>query len=396
MSVTELRELLGSDVLLLRWPRGSKGTNKQWGHLTVANMTPAYLQKLEDGNIGVALGRKSGNLVALDIDHDKMVQPFLTASPVLSNTLQTRGARGRVFWIRMAGNYPAVTRKLRHNSGTECGEWRAGTNSQSIISGIHPSGSPYKIICRAKPVSLEFSNIIWPVEISNPPRIEPELAVSKWTEGTEVTEATKVADVTEEADVIVPAGSVFSLIESVDGAVKKCLPEKIHTNNDRLFDLARALLTLTAKGIKHDPDEVFELWYGRAKPLLRPELTKEDYYIEFMNACHRAKIPFGSQMVATAWERAKQNLLPLPTKAAAWDNPERKLLLAFFREMQAAAGDKPFFVAGGLRTCAKLLGHDSHSTVEKWIGAFCQLKFLKVAEKGDSHRATRFHYSRSA
>jgi hypothetical protein len=148
----------------------------------------------------------------------------------------------------------------------------------------------------------------------------------------------------------------------------------------------------TAKSIEHDPDEVFELWHQRAKQFLRPGHTKEEYYIEFMNACHRAKVPLGSQMVATAWERAKQNPLPLPAKAAAWENQERKLLLAFLREMQTAAGDNPFFVAGGLRACAKLLGHQNHSTVEKWLGAFCQLKFLKAVKKGDSHHATRFRY----
>ena len=110
MSVSELRELLGHDVLLLAWPKGSKGTKIKWGHLTVADMTPAYLEELERGNIGVALGEKSGNLVALDVDIDEMIQPFITANPFLKTTLQTHGARGRVFWFRMRGEYPRATK----------------------------------------------------------------------------------------------------------------------------------------------------------------------------------------------------------------------------------------------------------------------------------------------
>jgi len=60
VNVKELRELLGHDVLLLAWPKGSKGTKIKWGHRTVADMEkPDYLAKLERGNIGVALGAKS-------------------------------------------------------------------------------------------------------------------------------------------------------------------------------------------------------------------------------------------------------------------------------------------------------------------------------------------------
>jgi hypothetical protein len=105
VNVSELRELVGHDVLLLAWPKRSKGTKIKWGHLTVASMTPAYIKKLERGNIGVALGAKSGNLIALDVDDDTLVAPYLALNPFLNDTLQTRGARGRVFWLRMAGGY---------------------------------------------------------------------------------------------------------------------------------------------------------------------------------------------------------------------------------------------------------------------------------------------------
>lgn len=178
MTIAELRELLGYDVLLLAWPKGSKGTKRKWGHLTVADMTPVYLAKLRHGNIGVALGTKSGNLVALDVDIDEMIQPFLTANPFLNDTLQTRGARGCVFWLRMTGDYPAKTVKLKTDSGEECGEWRAGANSQSIIHGVHPNGNAYQVMNMAKPLAVDFSSIVWPVEIKNPSCLNSASCVS--------------------------------------------------------------------------------------------------------------------------------------------------------------------------------------------------------------------------
>ena len=140
----ELRALLGYDVLLLAWPKGVKGLPKKWGHLTTADMTETYVRDLAGGNIGVALGAKSGHLVALDVDDDDLVQPFLDLNPFLKDTLQTHGNRGRVFWFRCSDNYPGKTKKLKGHAGEHCGEFRG--NSQSIIHGLHPSGKAYEIV----------------------------------------------------------------------------------------------------------------------------------------------------------------------------------------------------------------------------------------------------------
>jgi hypothetical protein len=384
---------------LLGWPKGSKGLPKKWGHLTVADMTPDYLAKLERGNIGVALGAKSGNLVALDLDDHALIEPFLRLNPWLKDTLQTCGRPERmVYWLRMVGGYPSMTVKLKTLTGGDAGEWRAGINAQSIIHGVHPdTKKPYQILNKVKPLVVDFTKIVWPKEISNPPSLSNHLPNANWTEVTEVTEVTEEADETDETDeadvVCVAVVPCFTLINSVEGAVNKCLPTKVHENNWRVWDLARALLTLKQQAIQNDGDEVFELWHQKAKPFLRPELSKEDYYLEFLKACHRAKVPLGSVKVAAAWERAKQNPLPLPPKVLAIQKPEFRLLCAFFREMQAGEGPgKEWFVAGGLRACAKLLGHKNHSTVETWIGAMCQMKVLVPVKKGDAHHSTRYLY----
>jgi hypothetical protein len=399
VNVKALRELLGNDVLLLAWPKGSKGTKRQWGHLTIADMeSPGYLAKLEQGNIGVALGEKSGGLVALDVDDDRLVETYQAANPWLKDTLQTHGRRGRVFWMRMAGDYPAKTKKLKTQSGGDAGEWRAGTNCQSIIHGIHPDTcKPYQVLNKVKPLVVAYSSFVWPKEISNPPTLGNQLQNANWTDVADVAEetnATDVANVAVEAKVVAVSGApFFSLINSVETAVNKCLPTKNHENNNLLFQLARALLALSKQAIEYDTDAVFELWHKKAKPFLRPEKSKEDYYLEFMNACARAKVPLGSTQVAAAWERAKLNLLPLPPKVMAIQKPDFQLLCAFFREMQIEVGaGKEWFVAGGLRACAKLLGLKNHSTVGIWVGALETMKVLKTEKRGDAHHATRFIY----
>ena len=349
-------------------------------------MTPKFLANLQCGNIGVALGKVSGGLCAIDLDDYSLIEPFLAANPQLRDTLQTHGARGRVFWIRFGDSYPRKSRKLKLTStGREIGEIRSNGN-QSIVWGIHPDTKrPYKILVNKPAISMNFDSLRWPDGIINP------FKQRNWTE---VTEETDVTDEAKEAKVILSPGlPLFSLINSVADAVQKCLPTQIHENNLRLFDLARALLTLNQNKIPHDPDEVFELWYDKAKAFLRQGLSRDDYYLEFLKACHRAKVPLGSQIVSAAWERAKQNLMPLPPKVLAINRPGFGLLCAFFREMQVGAGSgKEWFVAGGQRACAQLLGHKSHSTVETWIGALQQMKVLETVKKGDAFHSTRFIY----
>lgn len=399
MDVKELLELLGSDVLLLPWPKGSKGANWKWGHLTNAAMKDLnYIAKLEHGNIGVALGEKSGNLIALDVDDNKWVEPFLALNPFLNKTLQTRGRRGRVFWLRMAGEYVNRMANLKLNSGVHIGEWRAGKNSQSIIHGIHPdTGKPYQVLKMAKPLLVDFAAIVWPKAISNPPTLRSQPTQKNWTDVTNVADETDAADGPEgakETDVVcAPPLAVFTLIQSLEAAVQRCLPTQTGENNRLLFNLARALLTLKVQRTAFDRDEAFAMWYKKAKPFLRPELTRDDYYLEFLNACKRAKIPLGSAMVAAAWKRANENPLPLPTNVIAIQKPDFRVLCAFCREMQIQAGTgKEWFIAGGLRTCAHLLGHKNHSTVETWMGALQQMGVLKTTKKGDAHHATRFIY----
>ena len=68
--ITELLELLGDDVVLIPvLPDTKKPAVKNWQRLDTTSMMDAkHLRSLERGNIGVLLGRASGNLVSIDLD----------------------------------------------------------------------------------------------------------------------------------------------------------------------------------------------------------------------------------------------------------------------------------------------------------------------------------------
>lgn len=88
------------------------------------------------GNIGVLLGPPSGNLAAIDLDDDALVEEFLALNPALKETLRSRGARGCQLWIRMLGNYPQKVYKLKKIDGTECANGAAAKGNRLFWASI--------------------------------------------------------------------------------------------------------------------------------------------------------------------------------------------------------------------------------------------------------------------
>ena len=77
--VDQLTELLGEDVLLIPCRFGTKiPTLKAWQKMTYHVMAePGYRDRLEQGNIGVALGGQSNGLCTLDFDDQQALETFL-------------------------------------------------------------------------------------------------------------------------------------------------------------------------------------------------------------------------------------------------------------------------------------------------------------------------------
>jgi len=109
-----------------------------------------------DTNIAVYLGKASGGLCAIDFDADEDLAAFLAINPKLATTTRSRGSRGGMVWLRVEGEYPESC-----NPEHKRFEWRADKRL-STIYGRHPTGIDYDLTVEATPVSLPFSEIVWP------------------------------------------------------------------------------------------------------------------------------------------------------------------------------------------------------------------------------------------
>jgi hypothetical protein len=165
--VPHILGLLGP-ALLLPWTSGSKGDRRKWKNIQLTDMNDdSYLVELEKaGNIGVVLGAKSNGLVTIDLDSNDHVAPLLRLNPALARTLRTAANRGCNVWLRCSGEYPP-SHKLFDQRRNPIGEWRADGN-QTIISGIHPDGCPYRFVIEAPVVELAYIDIVWPDNFKAP------------------------------------------------------------------------------------------------------------------------------------------------------------------------------------------------------------------------------------
>jgi Domain of unknown function (DUF3854) len=165
--VERIRALLGPRCVLLAVPLGEKGCKTLgWERLREADMTRYYLAALNhDKNIGVSLGRASGDLISIDFDSDELLEEFLTLNPAFRESLISKsGARGGNVWLRIEGEYPRSG--VLRIDGEDVGEWRANGN-QTVIYGKHPDGCFYSDNGKS-PIRIEFSAIRWPERMTLP------------------------------------------------------------------------------------------------------------------------------------------------------------------------------------------------------------------------------------
>jgi hypothetical protein len=371
--------LLGP-ALLLPWPAGCKGTRKKWKHLQLSDMsTPGHLAELESaGNIGVALGKVSNGLITIDFDDEEYLELFLRANPQVRNTLRTTAQRGCNIWLRCTADYPRPC-KLRNRSGDDIGEWRADGN-QTIITGTHPSGVPYRFLVENPAIAVDCNEIVWP-DVIPPPN---------------ATESKRVRRVIEKEVVSVGvsvSGGPLQIQASfgVD-VIAQVAPTDYHQNNTSLFKLARLVKSyenaMGRPATELERQFVFDRWCLVARRFWRPELTRDDYYAEFLEACSYARMGLDENPIEVAVSRAKA--APLPQVQGFIDERIR-LLVAICREIQQTASS--FFLP--TRKLGEILG--AHWTqVARWLRALEVLRIIHLApgevRRRGGNRSPRYHY----
>ena len=390
--ISRLLELLGPAVLL-PWASRSKGDHRKWKHIQLADMKDdKHLAKLEKaGNIGVALGKLSDGLISIDLDDDYHPDRFLEANPLLAATLRTRAYRGCNIWIRCTGDYPPSC-KLKDATGKEIGEWRAD-GCQTIISGTHPAGMPYRFVVEQSVITVSHDQIIWPNSI-----LKPHATESKRVRGVGEQEVVGggVVGVAPVAVGVRPASECLEIqpyLASND-LIARLVPTECHQNNNSLFKLARLVRSyenvVGRPATKAELQFIFERWAERARQFWRPELTRDDYYAEFLTAYSYAQMGLHENPLDLAVSCAKA--APLP-EVPSFSDKRIRLLVAICRELQKMTGANPFYLP--TRKLGEILG--AHWTqVARWLRALEVLDIIHLAlgeiRRRGGTRSPRYHY----
>jgi hypothetical protein len=377
--ISHILGLLGT-ALLLPWPTGRKGTRKKWKHLQLTDMSaPTHLAELEKaGNIGVALGKVSNGLVTLDFDDEDYLEPFLEVNSIVRNNLRTTAQRGCNIWLRCTSDYPRSC-KLNNRSGDEIGEWRADGN-QTIVAGTHPDGVPYRFVVESPAIAIDYGEIVWP-DLIRPP---------------DATESQRVRRVIEKEVVSVGVSGGGLQIQasfSVD-LITQVAPTDCHQNNTSLFKLARLVKSyenaIDRSATVLERQFVFDRWCLVARRFWRSELTRDDYYAEFLDACSYARMGLDENPIEVAVSRSKA--APLP-QVQGFTDERIRLLVAICREMQQITGANPFFLP--TRTLDEILGvHFTH--VARWLRVLEFLEIIQLApgevRRRGGNRSPRYNY----
>jgi hypothetical protein len=135
---------------------------------------------------------------------------------------------------------------------------------------------------------------------------------------------------------------------------------------------------------------VFDRWCLDARRLWRSELTRDDYYAEFLEAYSYARIGLDENPIEVAFSRAKS--APLP-EVPGFTDERIRLLAAVCREMQVLTGDNPFFLP--TRKLGELV-RDHYTRVARWLRALEVLGIIHLADgevrRRGGNRSPRYHY----
>jgi len=190
-----------------------------------------------------------------------------------------------------------------------------------------------------------------------------------------------------------------SLIEafSLTDLISQLAPTGYHQNNASLFKLARLVRSYeNAVGRPATVQElgfVFDRWCLVARRFWRPELTRDDYYAEFLEAYSYARFGLDENPIELAVSRAKAGPLP---EVQGFTDERIRLVVAICRELQKITGANPFFLP--TRKLGEILS--VHWTrVGRWLRAIEALGIIRLADgevrqRGGS-RSPRYYYGSS-
>ena len=369
--VEDLINLFGKRALMI--PCKGKVPAIKWRELTVKVMSdPDHLTILSHYNIAIVNGKKSDGLCCIDVDEEYFTEVLLEKNPLLKNTTQTKGKRGKHFWFRLKGDCSRLT-PLKYN-GLDVGEFRS-TGGITVISGKHPDGGFYRIENRVEPIEISFDDLWLP---DKPYHLDI-------TRDTEITEDNRSSFISE---------SISKKPLNEEDVVKQSLPKSPRNNHKSVFELARLARTMEAqRGVKlsvQERDQLIQKWC-EVNPYINPKRSLGHYHTEFLVSYRKVRFPKGeTNILDLAVKSARTN--PPPPEAAKFQDNQITLLISVLRELQLLHGNNPFFLS--CRKAAELLGVKSYKTMNRRLIALEVDGIIKVVCRGgpNTNKANRYRY----
>lgn len=401
--VSELIQLLGEPVLLLNWPLGTKGTKQKWKHLEAATAMKdaTYLRDLEKGNIGVALGDKSGGLISIDWDEDGILDEFLRINPAINQTLVSKGKRGGNVWYRMIGGYPLSIVNLKKQAD-RVGEWRS-SGGQTIIHGRHPDGHQYQLVQKLPAKLISFDQIVWPERVTSPVSIGEsqliEVDYLKEAKSEENNDHSHTAFSNPLSSSVILCPLLSSSVKSVEDCIRLSVPSEPHKNNSALFKFARCIKTLEALEMREfTPEEhvdALDRWHNEAnsRNVLRVGQSRDQYLMEYLNGYQKVKhLVIESPLLNDAWVVAINPQSYQPDFSSYFTSPNMHRLISWCYHIQHLADKLGIQWFLSCRQAGKYI-KITHPAANQMINTLIQFKILSVVENSTQVKARRLKYT---
>ena len=404
-TVHELNELLGGSPVLLALPLGSKAPDRKLEECVIAEW-----QDVGDVNIAVLVGSESGNVISVDCDTEETAQLFYQQNKELCDaTLTTVGKRGCNYWFVLDGECPPL-KKLTLD-GQEAGELRSSDGSKkvwTVIHGQHPDGPRYRIVNRKPAQRVSIEQLSWadgtpmadlvksPQNRSNGNSGEVSEMSTRRLEGQKARRLDvnrETATQNSDSSAVKARGTIPQGL--IDDAINSFLPTDNHQTNTLQFRLARRIKKLAADFDAKAPLwEIGSKWYDAAKPFLKqePEMTKEDYVLEFLDRYRKVEKPEG----ATAQEAWRIASAAEHHPLLDGTDPRLQQLQKLCRVL-AEMNDKDGQFSLGGNQVAELLNYPGSAVAQqqrgrRTIGALEALEVIKLVKVGHRGVCSTYRY----